>query len=426
MIKQLIIGNKRTSVQKSSYFWNMCSGTLSAFHTVLLLVVITHVTDLYYAGIFTIAVANANLFANIGRYGMRNYQATDVKEKFNFSEYLASRYLTTVVMIVVSSIYIIFISYTREYDLEKTTIVLSMCLSRILDALEDVYYGYYQKQGRLDVAAKILTLRLIVLIVSFVMIIVLTKSLLNAIIVSSVGSSLTVICFVHFANQYFCIKMESIDKTHIFALLLSCFPLFLGTFLAFYIGNAPKYAIDAQLTEDVQACYGFISMPVFVVNLLNNFIFQPIMVRLAVEWNKKEYNKFVNQVINEILLIALLAGTVIAGGYLFGIPFLSALYGTDLHLYKRELMVLLLGGGMLALSGFFATVLTIMRRQRKTVWGYGVTAIFAYLLSPLLVSRYQIYGATILYLILMTFLSICFGGMIVTCIWKEKKEVDRT
>lgn len=426
MIKQIIIGNERRSIQKSSYFWNMCSGTLSAFHSVLLLVVITHVTGLYYAGIFTIAFANANLFANIGRYGMRNYQATDIKEKFNFSEYLISRYLTTAIMIVVSLVYIIFVSYTRNYDLEKTTIVLLMCLSKILDTLEDVYYGYYQKQGRLDVAAKILTLRLIMLIVSFVITIVLTKSLLNAVIVSSICSSLIVICFVHFANQYFRIKMESIDRNHIFSLLRICFPLFLGTFLAFYIGNAPKYAIDAQLTEDIQACYGFISMPVFVVNLLNNFIFQPIMVRLAVEWNKKEYNKFVKQVVKEILLIALLAGTVIAGGYILGIPFLSALYGTDLRLYKGELITLLLGGGMLALSGFFVTVLTIMRQQKNTVWGYVITAIFAYLLSPVLVSKYQIYGATILYLILMTFLSICFGGMIIACIWKKKEEVGRT
>lgn len=59
-------------------------------------------------------------------------------------------------------------------------------------------------------------------------------------------------------------------------------------FLSFYIGNAPKYAIDSILNDGLQACCGFIAMPVFVIGLLNNFIFNPMISRMSFMWSEKE------------------------------------------------------------------------------------------------------------------------------------------
>ncbi len=91
MIKKYITSNKKMSIKQSSYFWNTCSGTLSAFQSVFFLMIITRVLNIVEAGIFTIAYTNANLFANIGRYGVRNYQATDVSHNFSFGDYLISK-----------------------------------------------------------------------------------------------------------------------------------------------------------------------------------------------------------------------------------------------------------------------------------------------------------------------------------------------
>ena len=66
------------------------------------------------------------------------------------------------------------------------------------------------------------------------------------------------------------------DWKNVKKILIQCFPLFVGLFLQFYIGNAPKYAIDAILSDNYQAIYGFIAMPVFIISLLNSMIFNPI------------------------------------------------------------------------------------------------------------------------------------------------------
>ena len=91
-------------------------------------------------------------------------------------------------------------------------------------------------------------------------------------------------------------------------LLKVCFPLFAGAFLSFYIGNAPKYAIDAMLTDELQACYGFIAMPVFVVGLLNNFIFNPILFRMSMLWKKGKKKEFVLRTACQVGIVGIITG----------------------------------------------------------------------------------------------------------------------
>ena len=94
--------------KSNAYIWNMAGGMLYAFQSVILLMVITRTVDLYSAGIFTIAYASANLFLTIGKYGMRNYQVTDVVPKFDFREYRNSRIATIAFMIAVSAVYVVY------------------------------------------------------------------------------------------------------------------------------------------------------------------------------------------------------------------------------------------------------------------------------------------------------------------------------
>ena len=398
--------------KSNAYIWNMLGGFLNAFQSVILLMVITRTVDLYSAGIFTIAYASANLFLTIGKYGMRNYQVTDIKPRFSFDEYLFSRLYTCTAMIVISAGYTIYKFNAGGYSIEKAAVVFFMCMLKVIDAAEDVYHGMYQQQGRLDVGAKLLTVRTASMIGIFSIGLIFFRNLLKALVLT-VGVNIVLavvlikLTFPEFKAE---VSFRSREKrqAQILDLLKICFPLFAGTFLSFYIGNAPKYAIDSLLSEEIQACYGFISMPVFVIGLLNGFIYQPILNDLALKWNEGKRAVFLKQVLKQFVYVGLITGAALVGGYLLGIPVLSLLYNTDLNGYRIELLILLLGGGMLALSGFLLVVLTVMRCQKNTIWGYLLVAIMAYLFSPVFVKHSGVRGAAVLYLLLMSLLTFLF------------------
>lgn len=214
---------------------------------------------------------------------------------------------------------------------------------------------------------------------------------------------------------------SKVKKEKIILLLKVNFPLFMGNFLSFYICNAPKYAIDSTLNDELQACYGFISMPVFIISLLNGFIFNPVVYKMSILWNRKEIKKFVKRILIQIAIIVLITSACLFGATMFGIPILSFLYNTNLSSYKTELLLLLLGGGLLGISGLLSTVITIMRFHNKMVWGYVLAAALACICSNSIVQYYGVMGAAMLYTILMGFLCIVFLFIFVGGILKNKR-----
>lgn len=393
--------------QRDSYIWNMLAGMLFAFQSVILLVILTRTVGLVDAGIFTIAYANASLFLLIGKYGVRNYQVSDAKKQHSFGDYRRARIITVGAMFLVSAGYLAYSSFANAYSLEKSLIIFLMCIFKMPDAIEDVYFGEYQQRGRLDIASKATACRLGLTIAVFAAAVIFTKSLLIALLVSTVLSFIIMILFLKWTSVVFEMNF-SVDNASVKQILQNCFPLFAGAFLSQYIGNAPKYAIDAQLSDDLQACYGFISMPVFVIGLLSGFIFSPIIHKMSEHWTKRRFNIFLKRTLIQIGIVILITVICIIGAWLIGIPVLSLLYNTDLQAYKKELLVLLVGGGFLGLSGLLSTIITIMRFQKALFWGYSAVSLCALILSNQVVASYGMIGAAWLYTALMASLFVFF------------------
>lgn len=407
---------------RDSYVWNMVGSMLTAFQSVILLMILTRTVGLVDAGIFTIAYANANLFLNIGKYGMRNFQVSDIKCQFSFQEYLRSRWITTSIMLLISVVYTIHTSIINHYSMEKLMIIIWMCLFKLPDAIEDIYFGDYQKKGRLDVAAKIMTWRMLLTLLLFSIIVILTHNLLIALISSTIFTTGIMSLFIKCTKDNFK-EMYKLSWVQVTAILKQCFPLAAGGFLSFYIGNAPKYAIDSLLTDELQACYGFIAMPVFVIGLLNNFIFSPLLYKISLLWNQNKIKSFLKRVCMQVSILFCITVICIVGAYLIGIPVLSFLYNTDLANYKAELLILLVGGGFLGLSGLLCAVITIIRKQKAILGGYSIVALLALILSKPIVREYEMIGAVVLYTLLMGVLCILFLGVFAFGVLKEKHSV---
>lgn len=396
-----------SNIDRDGFIWNMIGSFVMAFQSVIFLLILTRTVGIVVSGIFTIAYANANLFLNIGKYGMRNYQVSDVRKEFSFREYWLSRVITTLLMVVSFALYTAFVAYCNNYSVEKCEIVIWMGLFKVADSIEDVYYGEYQKKGRLDIASKAMALRAIITVGLFALLIFVTKNLVVTLIISTIFTLLLMTVFLKWTYPQF-EEAGQIRKRNTLRLLKYCFPVFLGAFLAFYICNAPKYAIDAQLTDELQAYYGFIAMPVFVIGLLNGFIFTPVIYKLSCMWDERKFNSFFKEISIQIIIVFAITAVCIIGAYFLGVPVLSIMYNTDLKQYKSELIILLLGGGFLGLSGVLNTLITIIRYQKALAIGYGIVAVIAFVVSNEIVKVYGIKGASLLYTALMILLCLVF------------------
>ena len=90
----------------------------------------------------------------VGQYGIRKFQASDIREEFAFSEYVGNRVITCAVMLVISLAYCFYGLEFKGYSLEKFLVVFLVCILKLIQAFADVIHGRLQQNGRLDIAAK--------------------------------------------------------------------------------------------------------------------------------------------------------------------------------------------------------------------------------------------------------------------------------
>ena len=385
---------------KKTYFWNTLSGMLNAGQSALILFFIMHFSDATAGGIFSISFSFANLFYTMAKYGTRNFQVTDIDEKYSFREYLTARILTTGLMVIISFLYIGYRHLSGQYELEKTATILLICMWKYIDSMEDVVYGMYQQKGRMDIGSKNYSLRIIFSTVLFCLLIVLKVRLIwvAAIVL---GSSIIVSFFmISRSITQFEVSSPSFGWKNIMYLLKACFPLFIGYALSVYFGNLPKYLIDSYLPDSNQAYFNIIMMPAFVIQVLSQFIYQPIVNKLGILWVNNDTDKFKFYVTRQYLILAGLTVLLLLGGSLLGIPLLSFVFNADLSGFYWEFLVLLVGGGIYAICSFSIVPLTTIRAQGYVAIGFLIVSAIGFLAGGPIVKKFGIMGASMLYTIL--------------------------
>lgn len=387
---------------KKNVICNIYSGGINAILSVVWGSIITRRLGVESAGIFTIAYASACLFLTVGYYGMRNFQVSDMKNEYNWKEYHVSRIMTTVAMLLVALIYTCVMYMQGTYDIEKCLIVMGMSLIKGIDSYEDIYHGKYQRDGRLDIAGFFMGTRLLIQLIVMSVLITVSNNLVGSIYITFILGCILLMLFNSFGNLKVHFSKDNLRLDYLKKLLITCWPICISSFLAFFLNNMSKYVIDLKLDNIVQAYYGYISMPIFGVYLLANFIYTPMINKMSMSWCNKEIRTFKRFVWEAVGLISIVAVLVIFLGNFVGLFLLEKIYKLSLIQYKTEFMILLLGSVLYAYVVYLTVIITIIRQQKKCLYVTGIGIIFSFVITNRLVGSDGLWGASMSYLLSMT------------------------
>ena len=403
MLRKFILNDRE--VEKTAFIWNTIATISSSFQTMLLMLVLSHNGDFTSASIITIGYAIANLAMTIGKYGIRNFQVSDVQEKYGFRTYLHARYITVAMLVLFSLMYIAKGILFDGYSIEKAWCVLLICIYKGIESYEDVYHGRMQQMNRLDIGMRILAVRNIIYILEFIIIYCITQNLLFSLAISVFTTLLLMFTLnsIPEKNVYFSSK-ESAGNTK--ELLVECLPVAVAAFLLMYLGNAPKYIMDAMVSDEEQTYFNIIFMVTFAVNLMSVFVFNPLLRKMSVLWNGKMSIKLQNYVTRILFYIT---GMVIVGivfANFVGRNLLGWIYGVSLDQYNTELILLLVAGGLLSVLNLM-NVIFVMIRQQNVLLILCVAASFMLLLfGKMVLQSAGILGLCLLYMLVLGVLDI--------------------
>lgn len=376
-----------------NFIWNSLGTGINSFNSLFFLIIVTRVNDIQTAGIFSIAYATATILYTLAMYSGRLCQVTDIENKIKDKDYIANRALTCIIMLLGATGFLLI----KQYTSFKTTIFALLAIFKGLEAFSDILYGVMQKNDILYKSGQSLTLKGFIGIILFLIVDLITRDLrLACLSVIIVNLAILII------YDYFMITRKLIDKNtkvnskNVISILKSEFFVFVNSFAGIYILNAPKYAIDSYLTEDIQAIYGYIMMPATVMTLFTQFIVMPFLGKLKDMYENKEL-KQIEQVTFKIKLVVIaFGGFAVLAAFLLGPEFLGLIYGLNLKAYRMNLCVIIASYIFYAISYINLVTLTTIRHTFVQFVIYIISMIIACVGSNVLVGvlNLGINGAT--------------------------------
>lgn len=379
-----------------NFIWNILGTGLNSFNSLFFLIIVTRVIGvnsdgINEAGIFSIAYSTALILYTIGLYSGRLCQVTDIENKIKDKDYIVNRAITSILMIVIAIGFV----FIKQYSPYKMGVFILLCAYKATEAFAEIFYGIMQKNDLLYKSGQSLTIKSIGGLIIFLVANLLTHNLIVACTSIVIFNIVIMTIFDYLLTSKKLIDFDTkLNMKNVWQIFKAEFFVFANSFAGIYVLNAPKYAIDTYLNEDIQAIFGYIMMPATVITLFTQFIFMPYLNKLKELYENKDmkgFNKIAFKIKSAVFAFGIFA-TLAA--FLLGPEVLSLIYGEELRPYRLNLTIILASYIMYGISYVNLVLLTTTRDTFVQFVVYLITMAVAFIGSNILVEKLQINGAT--------------------------------
>lgn len=366
-------------------------GGMYAANSVLLLMLVSRKLGVDTSGVFSIAFTVSQIVWIIGVFGTSHMMMTDYLEEFKFSSYFTVKIFTSILMLIISAA----ICMLMKFEREKTLLTLLLTLYMLAHSISELYQSRMFQKNRLDLSGKSQFFRTLFSLLCFALALYSTDSLIIAAISLTLGNFFSIWAFSYIPCRKFIPKKEKTSMPEKLLLIKACFPVFISILLMNMLMQMPKFTIELVGNDSMQGIFSMIFMPAYAINLVSNFVYQPMLKKLGdcIHGGDK---KGIYGHIKKLSLFTL-AATAFCSllAWLIGIPILSWLYGVDLDAHKLSLAFVVMGGGIYALCQLMYYTVMLFRNQKLTMLNYMVCFVLSVPLCYFLVCRAGLFGAVL-------------------------------
>lgn len=384
------MNHKKISL-KESIIWNSWGSIFYLGCQWLLTIIVVRIAGVEKSGILSLAMSVSNIWYSIAVYGMRNYQVSDVNNKYKNGTYIFSRVLTGSFSLLGCIVYTVIISYSIE---QKLCIILYF-IYKLTEAYFDVYAGIYQKEWRMDFIGKSMTARGIFTLLSFTVVLKITGNLAITIFVMALLCALFVVIYDMRITAKLTDTTMITNYQVVLNLLKECSPLVLYTLLSTAIGTIPRLIMERYLGSYELGIYGSVATPTLIIQMGATYIFNPFVTVFGERYQQKNKSGFIKSLRSCCLAVSIIAVIGLVGGKIFGYWGLKLLYGSEVAKYDELLIPLIFCTILTSFAWLLCGVLTAIREFKGLVIANIFAVIFSAVFSLILEYYMGMQGANL-------------------------------
>ena len=414
--------SKRKLSLQNQVLWSTAGNFVLLFSQWGISVVLARLAGFEQAGVFTLAMTIANVFAFIASYSTRHYMTSDSKGQFSRDDYIKTRIFTTILSFALCGLFLII----SHYNFVNTVAILLYTVYANSTMVADVLYGCYQLGNHLEYAGYATIIKGCGCFLSFVAVMIVTNNILYAFLAMDVAAMLVLLCYEvpKFHTLFGQVsKIEKKDFRAIAALMTKCFPLMISFLLPTLITALPRMSIQQKLGETLLGVFGSIFTPTVVITTLVPSVITALVPMYSELWARKDHRQFYVRVGCMVLGVVLLGTAACAAAAILGKPVMSLLFGNDILEYFDLLYVAIIATTLCALTSCGSIFLTIIRRMKVAEMSVIVCLICVAGSLMVTVDQFGIYGAAYTLIIGYTVqLAIQYGVLVFSDRKQERKK----
>ncbi len=353
-------------------------------------VMVTRLMGLEDAGVLSLAMSVSASFWAVAAFGIRNFQVSDINNKYSDSCYVNVRIITCAAAFVLCAVF----SCVNGYSLKQIVAINLYMIFRLAEVFSDVLYGIFQKNNRLDIAGKSCIIRGLATVMGFFSGYAVSKDLNVSLVMMSVCSLMSTFLFDFTNVRKFSRLHLKTGKNVCIALLKETVPLCAVTFFTMAISTAPKYILEKMTDETTLGAYSSIFAPALLIQNAANYIFVPFTGKFALFYQNSDVKGFIRLLIRICAVILALSIVVIIGAMLFGEWGLVLLFGESICQYIYLLFPILMCVFASALLSLFSMLCVVVRAFKLLIIANIVGFVACSAFTPLFINCFGANGAS--------------------------------
>jgi O-antigen/teichoic acid export membrane protein len=390
---------------RQNFAWTFVGDMIFAAAQWAMLAVIAKLGTPEMVGLFTFGLAVTApiiIFANLK---LRAVQATDVRQDFQFGNYLALRLVALSLAFAAITIF----AWWSAYSLETKIVIMLVAAAKCFDALSDIMYGYFQLHERMNRVSISRVVQGISQLVALGLVLLLTESLIWGLAAWAIASGLVTVGYdipnVRSVRNDLSSRAAMQDElfslapiwqfTRLSKLLWLALPLGFATMLGSLWLNIPRYVIQYYGGTYQLGIFAAVTSLMIIGSTIIAALGQSASPRLAKYHAESKFRAFDQLIIRLVILGGALGLAGLAVMWVAGDLVLTLLYTVEYAAYSGLLIWLFLGMGVQFTFIFLGTGMQAMREFRFFLPVQATSCVLVLALAMLLVPDYGLLGGVL-------------------------------
>lgn len=371
--------------------WNAFGSIVYLASQWIITVLVTRLFGYSDAGSLSLAMSISASFQTVAVFGIRNFQVSDIDNKFENSCYVMLRNITCISAFILCALF----SLISNYSFTQIFAILLFMIFRLSESYSDVIQGIAQKNNRLDIAGKGFALKGVLSLLSFLAGYYINGNLLFSLMLMALSVWMVTLFFDLLVTERVCKFKLRYDFKKSLMLGKATIPLCVYFFLSSTITVVPKYILEKMCGETILGGYSSIFAPATIIHAAAIYIYTPFVGKFAQLYKEKNYKEFFGLTVKIILVITLIGVVCVAASLLLGEWAVKLLYGESIVEYSHLLLLVIVSTIFIAVASFVYMLGVVVRDFKGLIVGNLVALICAVVFSVLMIKLMNADGTSV-------------------------------